>query len=713
MFGRRMSAATLRKLTTVALTTLTVFLLLLWRLQPERVSLRPGDVADQTITANRAAVYVDTEETERLREEAAASVSPVYNRKPDAIAVAERTVSDILAAAHEVRADETLRTTIDKVDRLRERLDVSLSPETLRLLVEVHEGALERRKASTIEIVREVMDTQIRSNTDDLDKAQKAAAAAANRHDISAPFKRLETELAQAALRPNLIYDPQATQDKREQAAKQVEEVRRQLQPGDLIISPGETVTQRHLAIFEALGLVQPKIDYTQALALLLLVIALAACTAVYIFRFAPSAHRDERLFYTLCVSVVAAILIIRLLAGNPHYPIWALTTATTIAMFLSLVVSAEAAVAAALFIAVIIGSMAAGGDTRLLISATICGIAAAYATPVSGTKTTMLTRASLLTAIINPAVLGISSKVLGMSIPYEQLGMAAAAGLVSAILAVGLVMVVQRPLRLITEMRLMELLNPNEPLLKALLTEAPGSYQSSVMVANLAEPAAEAIGANALLTRVCCMYHDIGKLKRSSFFAENQFSSENPHDHLSAHLSALVLISHVKDGIEMAEEAGLPAEVAAVIPEHHGTTLVSYLYRKAAAETEDPSEVVEADFRYDGPRPQSKETAIVMLADTVEAAARTMEDPQPARVQELVERLVGARIDDGQLDEAPLTFRDINTIKATFVNTLNRTFHRRTKYPDSFLPENMRGLTGAASAEPTTPQEGEQGPGS
>lgn len=696
LFGRSLPNRTIRKLTVIALTTLTVFLLLLWRLQPERVSLRLGDLATQTITANRAAVYVDSQETERLRQEASAAVSPVYNRVPDAIAAAERTILDIFSAATAIRDDPELPSDLDRIDRLRESLDVQLSPQTLRLLIEMQPGAFDRVKSSALEIVRQQMDTQIRSNTDDLAKARERAAEAAGNLVMTAQFRQMVAELAKVALRPTLIYDPQATQEKREQAAKQVEEVRRQLQPGDLIISPGETVTARHLAMFEALGLIQPTVDYSQAAALLLLIISLTLSMMVYISRFAPQAHRDERFLYTLCVTMVLAVLVIRFGEGSQHYTTWALSSVTTAALLLSLVISSEVAVAAVIYLAVVIGSMAAGGDPQLLITSLIAGMAAAHVIPSGGTRTTMISRAGLLTALINPLVLGIASKMLGMDIPYRQLGAAAGGGLASAMVAFGIVMVIQRPLRLITEMRLMELLNPNEPLLKRLLTEAPGSYQSSAMVANLAEPAAEAIGANSLLTRVCCMYHDIGKLKRPQFFAENLFGGQSPHDKLSPHLSTLVLTSHVRDGVDMAQEAGLPAEVAAVIPEHHGTTLVSYLYRKAVAEADDPSEIRESDFRYEGPRPQSRETALVMLADTVEAAARTMEDPHPQRVEELVNRLIDAKIEDGQLDEAPLTFADIAVIKRSFKDSLNRMFHHRVRYPDSFLPENIRGLTGA-----------------
>jgi len=253
LFGRKIEGSSFRKFITTALTTLIVFLLLLWRLQPQQVSLRPGDEATQTITANRAAVYVDVEETERLRLEAANSVSPVYNRDANAIAVAERTAFDIFAAAQTVRDDEALPTALDKVDRLRDQLDVSLSSPTLSLLVKMQEGAFERRRASIVQIVREQMAGEIRSNTDDLKNAREKAAAAADKLDISAQFKQMEAELAKIALRNNLIYDAQATQEKRQQAARQVEEQRRQLQPGDIIISLGETVTKRHLAMFEAL----------------------------------------------------------------------------------------------------------------------------------------------------------------------------------------------------------------------------------------------------------------------------------------------------------------------------------------------------------------------------------------------------------------------------------------------------------------------------
>ncbi len=744
LFGRRLSSTAFRKLLTVIIAILLVFLLMVWRIQPARVSLSVGDRCMQTITADRAAVYVDGAETERLRKEAVQKVADVYNPDPKADADAQAAISQLFAATDAIRRQRSLDAAAleehaaaedeapstdavppppqDYAADLRrqapQEFAEALDDDTGRLLIEMAPDTYETVRAATARIVADIMATPIHNYPEDrgdLENARgQAQETAARRPDLSPQMTRAVARLSAAVLRHNRIHDAEATQQARTEAAALVKDVLRQLQPGDLIIRPKETVTETHIAMFQALGLMQSKRDYVQSLALLGLLLGLVIALALYVLRFARQAYDDQRLFHVLCASIVIAVLVIRLLEGSTHYPAWVLTTVTALAVFIASVIGPQVAIAASIFVAMLIGLIAAtGGDARLLVSAAVCGMAATYVIPASRTKTTVLTRAAISIALINPIVLSISNKVFGMGITSAQLGVAAAGGLASAIMAVGAVTIIQRPLKLVNEMRLIELLNPNEPLLKRMLTEGPGSYQSSVMVANLAEPAAEAIAANGLLTRVCCMYHDIGKLKRPSFFTENQFGTESPHDHLSSHLSALVLISHVKEGIEIAREAGLPAEIIAVIPEHHGTTLVSYLYRKAVSEADDPDEVREIDFRYDGPKPQSKETAIIMLADTVEAAARTMDDPTPTRITELVDRLVEAKIEDGQMDEAPLTFADITTIKQSFTNTLTRMFHHRTRYPDSFLPENIRGLTGPDAPQQGQTEEGEPTPAS
>ena len=233
------------------------------------------------------------------------------------------------------------------------------------------------------------------------------------------------------------------------------------------------------------------------------------------------------------------------------------------------------------------------------------------------------------------------------------------------------------------TDLKLLELSNLNQPLLRQLMTNAPGTYHHSLMMGELAEAAAEAIGANPLLCRVGAYYHDIGKLKKPAYFIENHMDALKRHDKLSPHLSSLIVVSHVKEGIEMALERRLPPTIVDLIPQHHGTRLVTYFYEKAKG-SQDPElgEVKEEDYRYPGPKPQTREAGILMLADAVEAAARTLTDPTPARIQGLVQRMVNSIFIEGELSECDLTLKDLHQIAKAFVRVLTAVHHHRVDYP-------------------------------
>ena len=232
------------------------------------------------------------------------------------------------------------------------------------------------------------------------------------------------------------------------------------------------------------------------------------------------------------------------------------------------------------------------------------------------------------------------------------------------------------------TDITLLELSDLNHPLLKDLTRKAPGTFHHSIIVGNLAEAGAKAINANSLLARVGSYYHDIGKMNKPEYFIENQKGSENRHDSLAPNMSALILSTHVKEGIEMAEDFKLPNIIKSFIPEHHGNSLMKYFYNRAT-KIKDSKEINEADYRYPGPRPQSKETAIVMLADTVEAATRTIKNPSPSRVRKLVEDLVEEKFLSGELDDSDLTMRDLNSIIDGFMSVLLGIYHDRVEYPD------------------------------
>lgn len=275
---------------------------------------------------------------------------------------------------------------------------------------------------------------------------------------------------------------------------------------------------------------------------------------------------------------------------------------------------------------------------------------------------------------------------ILGREDIYKMLnnGMfGAIGGILSAVFTIGTLPIFETVFDIITPVKLLELSNPNQPVLRRLLIEAPGTYYHSILVGNLAEAAAEDIGANPLLCRVGAYYHDIGKLKRPYFFKENQITKDNPHDKITPNLSALVITSHVRDGVEIARKNKLPSTVIRIIEEHHGNTLIAYFYHKAL-NAEGAEAIEEGKFRYPFRRPQTGEAAIVMLADSVEAYIRSLSEPTQEQVEQGVRKIIKEKLNDGQLDGSDLTLRDLEIIGQAFVKVLGGIFHERIEYPES-----------------------------
>jgi len=271
-----------------------------------------------------------------------------------------------------------------------------------------------------------------------------------------------------------------------------------------------------------------------------------------------------------------------------------------------------------------------------------------------------------------------------------------------------------ERPFGRTTHISLLELADTNKPLLRRLVMEAPGTYTHSVAVGHLAETAAEVVGADSLVTRVASYYHDIGKIKRPHFFVENQHI-ENVHDRMSPTLSALVITSHIKDGVEIAKTARLPRIVIDIIIQHHGTSLVQYFYNQATGE-HDVSTALEEQFRYEGPKPKTKEAAIVMLADAVEAGSRCITKPTPAKIELMVNRIVAEKLRDGQMDQSELTFREISKIADSFAKTLVGTLHARIDYAELSAANGRKQVSSAHPNSELAEHKGEvsedEGPG-
>jgi putative nucleotidyltransferase with HDIG domain len=284
---------------------------------------------------------------------------------------------------------------------------------------------------------------------------------------------------------------------------------------------------------------------------------------------------------------------------------------------------------------------------------------------------------------IVLIAALHLTHFVSIKSFLVDTLLFGAANGLLTAVLATGLLPLFERVFNVITPHRLLELSNPENPLLKQLLTTAPGTYHHCIFVGNLAETAAEAVGADPLLVRIACYYHDVGKLRRPYFFAENQLHGQNPLDDKSPSMGALIIYQHVKEGVEMLREHKLPEPIIRIASEHHGTCLISFFYQQARSQAKDPDTVSEERFRYPGPTPSTLESAIVMLCDGCEAAVRSLKDHAMRNIENTVNAIVKGRLVDGQFDHCNITLQQIDTVRKTLIETLARIYHARVEYPD------------------------------
>jgi len=281
--------------------------------------------------------------------------------------------------------------------------------------------------------------------------------------------------------------------------------------------------------------------------------------------------------------------------------------------------------------------------------------------------------------------------------------------GVICAFVVIGTCKIFEMIFGEITNFTLLELSDSSHPLMKRMVLEAPGSYHHSLIVSNLAEAAADAIEAQSLLVRIGAYYHDIGKMVKPEYFTENQMVSGNKHDELEPSMSRLVILNHIKEGIDLAHQYHLNQRIIDFIPEHHGTGLMHYFYQKALTEGQ-PEGLQEKDYRYPGPKPQSKETAIVLLADSVEAATRSMDEQTPQRIEDLVRKVINNKFIDGQLDECNLTLKEIDTIASTFVRVLSAMYHGRIKYPETHGNNPKKSSKEDPDSARPGPQSGESG---
>ncbi|MCL1849316.1 MAG: HDIG domain-containing protein [Clostridiales bacterium] len=492
-------------------------------------------------------------------------------------------------------------------------------------------------------------------------------------------------------LKANFIFDEETTGRAREDAASKEPPVLNTVYRNQRVIGKGEIVTSYHIEVLKALGYQRSEAPY-----LMLIGAALLICCVFYLLSRYARLYRPKDLPREKCNPLLSLMFLLilglaRLIVAIVISPepamaeqVAYLIPTSTGAILIAILMNEGMGFFFGAVVSIFVGLLSGGGLSYAVVAVTgsIIGV---YGIS-RFTNRSEWTKAGLMIAMVNVSVIlsfGVMNN-LDRTIVFYGVVIGAVNGFFSPILAYGSLPFLESAFRITTSVSLMELSDSRQPLLKELLLKAPGTYHHSILVGNLAEAAADEIGADAVLVRVGAYYHDIGKMKRPYFFVENQMADANPHEKLTPALSALILSSHVKDGLETGRKNNLPEKVLDCIGQHHGDGVMAYFYRKAQREAEDPDQIKEIDFRYPGPRPQSKETALVMLADSVEAAIRSMH--VTGDKLEIVKKLINDKMQDGQLDDSNLSLNDLKTIAEVFTAVLNGIYHNRIEYPDNVL---------------------------
>ena len=762
--GERRVSAVLHSKTLISVLMLTAAFLLVYGVfllvaTPQRHDLQVGDIAPTTITATKD--IEDTAATERLRQQAADSIVEGATRLDTSISeAADEKVVSLLSCMTQARADyaritatatpiptatptpqaseeagalpgesaegeespaPTPTSTISPtpresatqrqqavLDDLRSKLselDVQLTSAQARAVLGASESAFDEMSDVVLTLTHEAMETGVREGQ--LDERLQALHLQILGRGVSNDLLQVSYAIVDASVQENVFIDEAATQAERDRAAEAVEPV--VYKKGQNIVQAGEVVTAQQLQLLSSLGLLaDTQVDTGMVLGLALLVALMYTTILLYIYQFARDLLQSPK-YILLLVSVMLLEMVLGLVLKRINIYLIPLQMG---AIIVAMLLRHRLALTFNIITGVIAGVISAGSDGiltssmfQILLMALFGGAAAVYLSR-RATRRSVILYAGFAVAAVN-FVTTLASGMLtsaNWALALESAAYSAGGGLLSAVLAVGFLPLMENAFNLVTPQVLLELSMPNQPLLRLLQTEAPGTHHHSLVVANLAEAAADRVGANALLCRVGAYYHDIGKTRRPIFFKENQIDQPNPHDGMDPQVSAAILAAHVRDGLQLADKYKLPREIKDMIAQHHGDSVMAYFYYQAKKTAEAQGREVDIrDFSYDGPKPQTKEAAILMMADTVEAATRTLKDRSRESMSGMIEKLVKDKFESGQLSESPLTFRELTEISDAFIRTLAGIYHQRIEYPDL---KTLKKPAAPAAAETPAPAE-------
>ncbi|MCJ8006870.1 HD family phosphohydrolase [Lederbergia wuyishanensis] len=687
---------------------LLLFVILFHNVKPETYDIELFSVADKTIRSPKT--VEDEIKTSEARENAADQIDKVYVFKKE---MAQNRVSLITSIfdfvkdtnyeshkvvdenSSEIKNEEAAITLQTRLKQLKTRLtenvseDItnSISDQIFMTLLQTEGAELQNTKDIVVQNVESVMNDKIRE--DGVEAARKLVADYIKMSGLSDELKNVAIDLGKYAIIPNDLYDPVLTDDRKKQAKEDVEPVK--ILQGQIIVQEGHLIDRETYRQLEMLGLLKSNPTIKPLIGLGIFVILAIGSIYMYFSRLATTEDKKQNYLLLASLIFICSIIIMKIigLMENANLnKIAYIFPAAMAPMLIKTMINERLALIMTILIAscgsiVFHDGISNTIDIEVAVYILFSGLAGVLFVSSRNERSHIL-RAGLLVSCINLLLIFFLLLIGGGQFTiteYLYFGLfSVVSGILSSVFTIGLLPFFEAGFGILSTMRLIELSNPNHPLLKKLLTETPGTYHHSVMVANLAEAACEAIGANGLLARVGCYYHDVGKTKRPPFFIENQMNIENPHDRLPPETSKDIIISHATDGAKELRKHKLPREIVDIAEQHHGTSLLKFFYYKAKKLDENTPE---SEYRYPGPKPQTKEAAVISLADSVEAAVRSMANPTPSEIRLLVHNIAQDKILDGQFNECNLTLKEIELVKKRFCETLNGIFHSRIEYPD------------------------------
>ena len=677
-----------------------VLMIMLDAVAPQKYRVEPGEVSRSTITATKD--VMDQVSYEAARKAAQDSVSAIYRIDDEKRVSVINAVTDDFAKVEDARAQaiaqrndwlkENPGSTAEQhqfpsafINMLIGNLNISCSAEEMLVIINTNQQDIESVAAFIKRRINSIMASGL--SEEELIGERNAIAAALNNEysTVSAKIKTVAERILEKELVANYSLDETATDEAKLAAAAEVSQGSYLYKQGQTIVRSGDIVTQAHIAMLEELGMLEnDNVDIKLYLGVALLTLTVLLILGFYIAVYEPKMIQTPKKVLMLAILTVLSVLYSALI--YPYRPGLAQIAICTV--LVAVLLKPRVALVSNMALSVLLGVMATSGEAAqsqgvsTLIVSLIAGTAAVYLC-----KKPMHRMRIMLSGLVIGATGGLTSVFIGLVFSSEIKTVLlsalwpALAGAISAVLCVGTLPVWEAVFDVLTPTKLLEITNPNQPLLRRLAIEAPGTHHHSIVVANLAESGAQAIGADIMLTRAGAYYHDVGKLAAPEAYTENQDEKlKSFHSMLLPAESAAIIRMHPTEGYELAQKYKLPKEICNIILEHHGTTLVGYFYAKALEMFDD---VNRADFMYPGPKPRSKEAAVIMLADSAEAAVRSLPDKSPECVREKINQILNDRISDGQFDECDISMLELRKLAAEFTQALSGVHHSRIEYPD------------------------------